>query len=60
MHPPTSIGEVRSFLGMTRYVARFLVDPSPVGVGAVLTQNGKILYYASRALTDVEQQYSQT
>ena len=113
--PPTSVGEVRSFLGMTQYVARFiphyatisellrlltrkdaewrwsereelalnklkealtgagviayfdpnkgtniLVDASPVGLSAVLTQNGKILCYASRALTDVEQRYSQT
>ena len=37
-----------------------LENASPVGLGAVLTQNGKILCYASRALTDVEQQYSQT
>ena len=37
-----------------------LVDASPVGLGAVLTQNGKILCYASRDLTDVEQRYSQT
>ena len=39
--------------------ANILVDASPVGLGAVLTQNGKILCYASRALTDVEQRYSQ-
>ena len=37
-----------------------LVDASPVGLGAALTQNGKILFYASRALTDVEQRYSHT
>ena len=37
-----------------------LVDASPVGLGAVLTQNGKILCYASPALTDEEQRYSQT
>ena len=37
-----------------------LVDASPVGLGAVLTPNWKILCYASRALTDVEQRYSQT
>ena len=37
-----------------------LVDASPVGLGAVLTQNGKILCYASRVLTEVEQRYSQT
>ena len=37
-----------------------LVDASPVGLGAVLTPNGKLLCYACRALTDVEQQKSQT
>ena len=37
-----------------------LIDTSPVGLGAVLTQNGKILCYASPALTDEEQRYSQT
>ena len=37
-----------------------LVDASPVGLGAVLTQNGKIQYYSSRAQTDVKQLYSQT
>lgn len=42
-----------------------LVDGSPVGLGAILTQkspNGretKIISYASRALTPVEQRYSQ-
>ena len=35
-----------------------LVDMSPVGLGAVFTQNGKILCYTSRALTDEEQSYS--
>lgn len=113
--PPKSVGEVRSFLGMTQYVARFIpqyatltaplrrltrkdvtwqwtateqrafdklkealagadvmayfdpqkhteifVDASPVGLGAILTQNNKIVSYGSRALTDVEQRYSQT
>jgi len=36
------------------------VDASPVGVGAILTQEGKILSYASRALSDTEMRYSQT
>ena len=113
MHTPTSVGEVRSFLGKIQYVARFilhcatiseplrqlrrkdaewrwsereepalnklkealtgagvmayfdpqkdtniLVDASPVGLGAVLTQNGKIPCYASHALTYVERRYS--
>ncbi|KAL5015077.1 hypothetical protein ScPMuIL_009347 [Solemya velum] len=113
--PPPSVSEVRSFLGMTQYVSRYipdyatlteplrnltkkdsvwtwsdheqksfdnlkqsltsahvmsyfdpdaqtevLVNASPVGLGAILTQKGKIICYASRALTDVEQRYSQT
>ena len=37
-----------------------VVDASPVGLGAIFTQEGKIVSYASRALTDVEQRYSQT
>ncbi|KAK3092457.1 hypothetical protein FSP39_003031 [Pinctada imbricata] len=112
---PTNTSEVRSFLGMTNYVSRFIenystiteplrkltqknvnwtwgtnqqnafdklkdsltsdkvmsyydpkkhtevvVDASPVGLGAILTQEGKIIAYASRSLTDVEQRYSQT
>lgn len=110
---PNNVSEVRSFLGMTQYVARFIphhatiteplrqltkkgtewrwseteesalnklkkiltgakvmayfdpnkdtnimVDASPVRLCAVLTQDGKVLCYASRALTDVEQRYS--
>ena len=35
-------------------------DASPVGVSAVLTQGDKIIQYGSRALTPVEQRYSQT
>lgn len=113
--PPKSVGEVRSFLGMTQYVARFiprystitaplrkltrkdtvwewgpqqeqafeelkqqmtsahvmsyfdqnketeiLVDASPVGLGAILIQEGKPICYASRSLTETEQRYSQT
>ena len=37
-----------------------IVDASPVGLAALLTQNGKIIAYASRALTEVETRYSQT
>ena len=102
---PTSVSDVRSLLGMTNYVSRFirdyadivaplrdlshkgvefkckdvhqaaldrvkrsltsdevtayfdpskksilLVDVSPVGLGAVLTQGGKVISYASKAL----------
>jgi hypothetical protein len=39
---------------------RVIVDASPVGLAALLTQNNKIVSYASRALTSVEQRYSQT
>ena len=113
--PPMNVAEVRSFLGMTQHVSRFIpqyatlaeplrrltkqdvpwkwseveqqgftklkdaltgtkvmayfdpsksteiiVDDSPVGLGAIFTQEGRIVSYASRALTDVEQRYSQT
>ena len=37
-----------------------IVDASPVGLGAIFTQERKIVSYASHALTDVEQRYSQT
>ena len=37
-----------------------LVDASPVGLGALLVQGGKIVSYGSRALSDVECRYSQT
>jgi len=37
-----------------------IVDASPVGLAAILTQEGRIIAYASRALTDVESRYSQT
>ena len=37
-----------------------IVDASPVGLAALLVQAGKIISYASRALSDVESSYSQT
>ena len=37
-----------------------IVDASPVGRGAILVQNGKVVTYASRALSDVEKRYFQT
>ena len=37
-----------------------LVDASPTGLGAILTQEGRVISYASRALSDVESRYSQT
>ena len=40
--------------------AELIVDASPVGLGAVLTQTGKVVAYASKSLSDVEKRYSQT
>ena len=112
--PPNSVSDVRSLLGMTNYVSRFIcnyadivaplcdltykgvefkwqevhqkalhqlkcsltsdgvmayfdphkktvlfVDASPVGLGAMLTQSGKVISYASKALSSVERRYSQ-
>ena len=36
-----------------------LLDASPVGLGAILTQGGKVISYASKALSTVERRYSQ-
>ena len=35
-------------------------DASPVGISAVLSQNGRIVQFSSRAVSAVEQRYSQT
>ena len=37
-----------------------LVDASSTGLGAILIQDGKVISYGSRALSDVETRYSQT
>ncbi|GFR73033.1 transposon Ty3-G Gag-Pol polyprotein [Elysia marginata] len=37
-----------------------IVDASPCGLGAILTQKGHVICYGSRALTQVESRYSQT
>lgn len=37
-----------------------IVDASPVGLGGLLAQDGKVFSYVSRALSDVETSYSQT
>ena len=37
-----------------------VVDASPVGIGAIMMQDKKVICYASRALTPTEQRYSQT
>lgn len=115
LDPPRNVSEVKSLLGMSQYVSRFvpnyatmteplrrlthkdiewswgpheqsaldalnqalvstevmsffdpnaptelLVDASPVGLGAILCQNGKVISYGSRALSATEQRYSQT
>ena len=36
-----------------------MVDASPVGLGAILTKDGKVISYASKALSSVERRYSQ-
>ena len=37
-----------------------IVDASPVGIAAIMLQNGRVVCYASKSLTDVETRYSQT
>ena len=37
-----------------------VVDASPVGLGGILTQEGKVVSCASRTLSEVEARYSQT
>jgi transposase InsO family protein len=69
----TALNKIRSALTSAPVLAYFdlnkdtelLVDASPVGLGAILIQSDSndmrhVVAYASRALTDVEQRYSQT
>ena len=37
-----------------------ITDASPVGLSGILTQEGKVVAYVSRALTQTETRYSQT
>ena len=39
---------------------KVIVDASPTGLGALLTQDGKVISYGSRAFSCVESRYSQT
>ena len=43
-----------------RLKTEVIIDASPVGLGGLLVQDGKVISYASRALSDVEHRYSQT
>ena len=43
-----------------RKKTEIIVDESPSGLGGLLVQEGKVLSYASRALSDAEDRYSQT
>ena len=59
-------GAVMSYFDPKK-ATELIVDASPVGLGAILAQKdahnsepSRVVAYASRALTDVEQRYSQT
>jgi hypothetical protein len=60
--------KLKSELGSETVMAYFnpskdievITDGSPVGVSGILTQEGKVVAYASRSLTQVETRYSQT
>ena len=43
-----------------RKETEIVVDASPVGLGGLLMQEGKVVSYASHTLSDVEARYSQT
>ncbi|WMV24008.1 hypothetical protein MTR67_017393 [Solanum verrucosum] len=47
---PLSPSDIRSFLGLDCYYRR-------IGLGCVLTQNGKVIAYASRQLKTHEKNY---
>ena len=49
---------VKSFFN-PRLKTEVIVDAIPVGLGCLLVQDGRVIRYASRELSDVEQRYSQ-
>ena len=49
-----------TYFNPSLHIDILLVDVSPVGLGAIISQNQQTITYASRALTDVEWRYSQT
>ena len=44
----------------SRKQTKIIVDASPVGFSGLLTQEGKVLSYERRAVSDFESRYSQT
>ena len=40
--------------------SEIIVNAIPVSLGAIFVQNGRVVPYASKALTDTESRYSQT
>ena len=51
--------KVMSYFDPTKETT-MIVDASPVGLCALLTQEGRVISYWNRALNDVETRYSQT
>ena len=63
----TALEKLKHGLSSNEVVANFcptnksvpIVDASPVGLGAMLIQDGKVISYGSKALSSVERRYSQ-